>query len=236
MFAKDEAIDVREGFIVYLLVYTLFRNSIFAASVGVLVAFILAYYRSRITQFDSQRAHRGLKFSIFESKLLPNTVMIDIGQHLYAYTGFLFLSTIEDDISVATLRLQSQFGTSHTYSQLGSLYLLNYKYEITSSWENVPEAKKLYVLQQCNQHITNFQRVLQEMLPGVKFRVLSIDEVMDELVVCINPPNPIDLLPSNDSKITFNSSSMEITLPPSENDQDLPESPIATPPILPKIP
>ncbi|PWI49411.1 hypothetical protein CEE45_01055 [Candidatus Heimdallarchaeota archaeon B3_Heim] len=159
-------------------------------------------YLSAQERTTFQNKKQGIDIPVYESEMLPNTILLDDDKELYSFTGFLFLSTIDDDISVATIRLQSQFGIFHIYSQLGATYLLFYKYPITQSWPNLPEVKKKYILQQTRQHIENFERVLHEMIPGIKHRFLTIEELREELALGHSHQQLLDFRPSSDPAIT----------------------------------
>lgn len=149
-----------------------------------------------------QNKNQSIDIPVFEPERLPNTLLLDCNPELYAYTGFLFLSTIDDDISVTTIRLQSQFGIFQGYSQLGATYLLFYKFEIAQSWPNLPEVKQNYVLQQTKQHIENFQGVLHEMIPGTKLKFLTIKELRNEIHLGHSCRTLLNFSPSSDPEIT----------------------------------
>ena len=184
----------------YLFAYLIFQNFFFPLILGVVTSISVTLYLSEKERTALESKDQGINLTIYESDYLPNTVLLEKDKSLYAFTGFLFLSTIDEDISVATLRLQSQFGICQSYSQLGSTYLLFYKYEMTSLWENVVETKQTYILQQVKQHMDNFQETLQDMIPGVKLRFLTSRELKHELALGPSLPIPLVFQPSTEEK------------------------------------
>ena len=181
MISNELQIEISLGFLCILIGVYILDNVFLGILLSLICCLFLMLYFSEDERMTIQNKGHGIDFPIFETEFLPNSILQDINQEVFVFTGFLFLSTIDEDISVATIRLQSQFNIFHRYSQLGATFIFFSNFEITPAWSNLPEFKQKYILQQSKQHLENFQGVLQEIIPGMKHRFLTIKELKKEL-------------------------------------------------------
>lgn len=192
MVSMEWVIELIAGILPTYIFYKILDNIYIAFIIGFLSFSVTILYFSAKEQGDITSTSQNISNQIYTSDNIPHTLLQDCNPIFYAYSGFLFLSTIEDDTSVATIRLENQFNVFHVNSQLGAMYILPYKVEIGKSWSNTPDVKKKHILQQIKLHIENFHRVLHEMIPGTKLRFLTINELQKELGLSCIHPIPVD--------------------------------------------
>ena len=159
---------------------------------GAICGIILIYQN---TQEEIHRKRENSHQKLYEAKALPNTLLIDDGQKFVAYSGTLFITTTSENNYLGIIRLQDQFKILNYEVQKGSLYLIRYEIETNRGWHTIAHTKQKDYLQQIYQHFEDFKSALHELIPGVKTRPLTIEELDDDCGLKTQPRVKIDFIP-----------------------------------------
>ena len=119
-------------------------------------------------------------FTFLYASNLPNTLVIDNKNSLHAISGLLFISAVDSEDYLGNIRLQDQFSIIHLENQLGSIYLYCQELVLGKPLGEFGRKEQTYFLTQISKGLINFQKVMSEMLPGFKTRLLTIEEISDE--------------------------------------------------------
>ncbi len=164
----------------YELGMLLFQFKLMRMLLGILGYIGAEFYLIILNRNEIIRGEPIAELSLMSADAIPNTLLIDSNQSLYAVTGILFFSTVETEDYLDRLRFQDQFSIIHIESQQGSVYLVIYELLMAQPWTKLGEEQQSYYLKQTCKHLENFQGVLHELIPGFKMRLLSIAEVSEE--------------------------------------------------------
>ncbi len=180
MISKDTILRFYGFLSSYLFGVLVFVNPVYRFLLGISGYIGIEFYLVILKRREILRGDLITNLNLIRAVDLPNTLLIDNNQSLYAVSGILFFSTVETEDYLDRIRFQDQFSIIHIENQLGSVYLVIYELLLSQSWINLSEEIQSYHRKQIEKNLGNVQGVLNELIPGFKKRMLSITELSEE--------------------------------------------------------